>query len=73
MQERRKMRIDGKRYSLFMILSVSPEITAELASENGLTVDFAGFKELYRHHQELSRQGRNGSLRADWLITRKKP
>ncbi len=33
------------------------EITQELASEHGLTVDRAGFDEAYRKHQELSKQG----------------
>jgi alanyl-tRNA synthetase len=50
--------LDGKTvFTLYDTFGFPPEITAELASENGLTVDFAGFKELYRHHQELSRQG----------------
>ncbi len=44
-------------FTLYDTFGFPPEITAELASENNATIDYAGFEELYKQHQELSRQG----------------
>lgn len=44
-------------FTLYDTFGFPPEITAELASENGITIDYVGFEELYKQHQELSRQG----------------
>jgi alanyl-tRNA synthetase len=50
--------LDAKTiFTLYDTFGFPPEITAELASENGLTIDYIGFEELYKRHQELSRQG----------------
>lgn len=32
-------------------------MTSEIADENGMTIDFNGFKKLYLQHQEKSRKG----------------
>jgi len=50
--------LDSKTvFTLYDTFGFPPEITAELASENGLSIDYTGFEELYKQHQELSRQG----------------
>lgn len=57
-QKNGKRTLDAKTvFTLYDTYGFPPEITTELASENGLTIDYAGFKELYKQHQELSRQG----------------
>ena len=51
-------RLDAKTvFTLFDTYGFPPEITGELAAENGMDIDMKGFEELYRQHQELSRQG----------------
>lgn len=51
-------RIDAKAvFTLFDTFGFPPEITEELAAENEMNIDMKGFEELYRRHQELSRQG----------------
>jgi len=53
-----KSTLDAKTvFTLYDTFGFPPEMTAELASENGITADHAGFKELYKKHQELSRMG----------------
>lgn len=50
--------IDAKTvFNLYDTFGFPPEITNELADENGMTIDLEGFNELYKRHQELSRQG----------------
>ncbi|MFZ5354547.1 MAG: alanine--tRNA ligase [Bacillota bacterium] len=50
--------IDGKTvFRLYDTFGFPPEVTSELAEENNLSIDMTGFEELYRQHQELSRQG----------------
>jgi alanyl-tRNA synthetase len=50
--------IDPKTvFTLFDTYGFPPEITEEMAHENGMEIDMAGFKKLYSQHQELSRQG----------------
>lgn len=50
--------IDAKTvFTLFDTYGFPPEITEEVAAENGMNIDMTGFKELYRQHQALSRQG----------------
>ena len=44
-------------FNLYDTFGFPPEITEELAKENGMRIDLAGFEELFRKHQELSRQG----------------
>lgn len=51
-------RIDAKTvFTLFDTYGFPPEITEELAVENEMNIDMKGFEELYKQHQELSRQG----------------
>ncbi len=50
--------LDGKTtFRLYDTFGFPPELTAELAEENGFRVDIKGFEQMYRQHQELSRQG----------------
>jgi len=50
--------ISGKQaFKLYDTFGFPIEMTEELASENNLTIDKAGFDEAYLAHQELSRQG----------------
>ncbi len=44
-------------FKLYDTYGFPVEITQELASEHGLTVDRKGFDEAFRKHQELSKQG----------------
>jgi alanyl-tRNA synthetase len=50
--------LEGKIvFNLYDTFGFPPEITLELAKEQGMSVDLQGFDELYKVHQELSRQG----------------
>jgi alanyl-tRNA synthetase len=50
--------ISGKNaFFLYETYGFPVEITMEMASEKGFSVDMAGYMEAYRKHQELSRQG----------------
>ncbi|MBR5228003.1 MAG: alanine--tRNA ligase [Clostridia bacterium] len=50
--------IDGDTlFRLYDTFGFPPEVTKELASENGFEVDMEGFKEKFAKHQELSRAG----------------
>jgi alanyl-tRNA synthetase len=44
-------------FKLYDTFGFPLEMTTELATENGLTVDEAGFEEAFKKHQELSRAG----------------
>ncbi len=50
--------ISGKNaFFLYETYGFPVEITTEMASEKGFSVDMAGYAEAYRKHQELSRRG----------------
>lgn len=50
--------VDAKTvFNLYDTYGFPPEITGELAKENGIEIDLQGFKEFFKNHQELSRQG----------------
>ena len=44
-------------FRLYDTYGFPPEVTKELADENSMTVDLKGFEELFKAHQEKSRQG----------------
>ncbi len=44
-------------FRLYDTFGFPPEMTAELAAENELTIDMNEFEELFKKHQELSRAG----------------
>ena len=53
-----KTEIDAKVvFRLYDTYGFPPEVTKELADENGMTVDLKGFEQLFKEHQEKSRQG----------------
>ena len=50
--------IDGQTtFHLYDTFGFPPEITAEMASEKGFTVDIPGFEECFKEHQKKSSQG----------------
>ena len=53
-----KDKIEGKVvFKLYDTYGFPPEVTSELAKENGMTVDMKEFDELFKAHQEKSRLG----------------
>ena len=57
-KENGKTEIDANIvFRLYDTYGFPPEVTKELADENGMTVDLKGFEELFKEHQEKSRQG----------------
>lgn len=44
-------------FRLYDTYGFPPEVTEELAKENGFTIDKQGFDKLFKQHQEKSRQG----------------
>lgn len=44
-------------FHLYDTFGFPPEMTAELAKENGMEIDMDAFQELFKKHQELSRAG----------------
>ena len=57
-KEQGKNTIDGKvAFKLYDTYGFPPEITKELANENDMEVDMNKFEELFKVHQEKSRQG----------------
>ncbi len=63
-KEMQKAKENGKNeidanivFRLYDTYGFPPEVTKELAKENDMTVDLKGFEELFKAHQEKSRQG----------------
>lgn len=57
-KENGKTEIDANVvFRLYDTYGFPPEVTKELADENNITVDLKGFEELFKAHQEKSRQG----------------
>ena len=63
-KEMRKLQNEGKTklegnvvFKLYDTYGFPPEVTSDLAKENGLTIDLDGFKALFKEHQEKSRAG----------------
>ncbi|MCI8654625.1 MAG: alanine--tRNA ligase [Clostridia bacterium] len=53
-----KSKVDGKIvFKLYDTYGFPPEVTEDLARENGLEINKEEFEKLYKEHQELSRQG----------------
>ncbi len=53
-----KTKLDGQVvFHLYDTFGFPPEMTAELAKENGIEIDMDEFQELFKKHQELSRAG----------------
>ena len=61
LKEQNEDTIDGKSlFKLYDTYGFPPELTDELAKEQGLKVDMEGYNECYKEHQEKSRQGAEG-------------
>ena len=53
-----KSKLEGEVvFHLYDTFGFPPEMTGELAKENGLEIDMDAFQELFKKHQELSRAG----------------
>jgi alanyl-tRNA synthetase len=53
-----KTKIEGKMvFRLYDTYGFPPEVTEELATENGMTIDREEFEKLFKEHQEKSRAG----------------
>ena len=58
LKEQGKDMLEGKAvFKLYDTYGFPPEVTSDLAKENGLTIDLEGFKVLFKEHQEKSRAG----------------
>jgi len=58
LKEQGKDKLEGKIvFRLYDTYGFPPEVTADLAKENDMTIDMDGFKELFKLHQEKSRAG----------------
>ncbi|MDD3303587.1 MAG: alanine--tRNA ligase [Clostridia bacterium] len=56
--------MDGHNlFRLYDTFGFPPEVTAELAKENGLDVDMEGYKRLFEEHQNKSRQDAAGTFK----------
>lgn len=64
LQEENNNVIDGQNlFRLYDTFGFPPEVTAELARENGLKVDMEGYKKLFEEHQNKSRQDAAGTFK----------
>lgn len=50
-------------FRLYDTFGFPPEVTNEFAKEQGISVDMEGFKELFKKHQEISKQGAEGKFK----------
>ncbi len=50
-------------FKMYDTYGFPPELTREIAKERGLDIDFEGFKQLFKKHQEKSRQGAAGKFK----------
>ena len=58
LREQGEDKIEGKIvFKLYDTYGFPPEVTADLAKENNMTIDIEGFKALFKEHQEKSRAG----------------
>ncbi len=64
LKEQNQSEISGRvAFRLYDTFGFPLAMTTELASENGLTVDEAGFEKAFKKHQEVSRQGASQSFK----------
>jgi len=59
-------------FRLYDTYGFPPEITEELAKENGYEIDKEGYKELFKKHQELSRAGSTEKFKGGMADTNEK-
>ena len=56
-------------FKLYDTFGFPPEVTSDLAKENGVTIDLEGFKKLFKEHQEKSRAGSNQKFKGGLAAT----
>ncbi len=56
-------------FKLYDTYGFPPEVTSDLAKENGVTIDIDGFKKLFKEHQEKSRAGATQKFRGGLAST----
>ena len=59
-------------FKLYDTFGFPPELTKEIAKEHGLKIDYDGFKELFKRHQEKSRAGAIGKFKGGLKSTGEK-
>ena len=65
-----KIQIDTKTvFNLYETYGFPPEMTAELAKENGMTVDMQDFDKLFKEHQEKSKMGSEAKFKGGLAST----
>ena len=70
LKQENKTQIDSKTaFNLYETYGFPPEMTNELATENGLTVDMEGFDKLFKEHQEKSRLGSEAKFKGGLAST----
>lgn len=64
LKEEQKDLMDGASlFRLYDTFGFPPEVTAELAKENGFNVDMDGYQKCFEEHQQKSRQGAEGTFK----------
>jgi len=56
-------------FKLYDTYGFPPEVTSDLAKENGVSIDLEGFKKLFKEHQEKSRAGANQKFKGGLAAT----
>ena len=56
-------------FKLYDTFGFPPEVTKDLAKENGATIDIEGFEKLFKEHQEKSRAGSNQKFKGGLAST----
>lgn len=69
-----KVKIINKEtvFKMYDTFGFPPELTEEIAKEHGLKIDFEGFKQLFKEHQEKSRRGAVGKFKGGLKSTGEK-
>ena len=75
-KEINKLKLSGKNivdgsivFKLYDTYGFPPEVTSDLAKENGVKIDLEGFKRLFKEHQEKSRAGSNQKFKGGLAST----
>ena len=59
-------------FKLYDTYGFPPELTREIAKEHGHDIDYEGFKQLFKEHQEKSRKGAEGKFKGGLKSTGEK-
>lgn len=59
-------------FKMYDTFGFPPELTREIAEEHKMTIDYEGFKKLFKEHQEKSRKGAEGKFKGGLKSTGEK-